>query len=69
MYGGRTDLGPDNELWVFKFDYYRWFQKETFQTPPPTTMFGFINYVENSNEFFVIQGGISIEDQVNFMYR
>ena len=69
MYGGRTDLGPDNELWVFKFDYFKWYQLETFNTPVSTTMFGLINYAEGSNEFFVIQGGINIEDQVNFMYR
>ena len=67
--GGRTDLGPNNELWVYKFYYFWWDQIETFNKPAPTAIFGFTNYIEDSNEFFVIQGGITIGDEVNFMFR
>ena len=69
IYGGRTNLGPDNELWVFRFSYMKWEKLQTFETPTSRSMFGFTNYVEDSYEFFVMQGGITTDDQVNSMYR
>ena len=69
MYGGRTSLGPDNELWAFKFAYLKWEKTQTFNTPPPSTLFGYASFVEALDEFFIIQGGITTKEQVNLMFR
>jgi N-acetylneuraminic acid mutarotase len=69
IFGGRTVLGPENDLWVFDFTFQKWEKLVTKSAPTPRSLFGCTNYIEEENEYFIIQGGITTEQQVNSIYR
>ena len=69
IFGGRTVLGPENDLWMFDFSFQKWEKLVTKNSPTPRSLFGFTNYIEGENEYFVVQGGITTERQVNSIYR
>lgn len=69
IFGGITNLGPENDLWEFDFDSLIWNKIDTVGTPQRTNYFGFTKYMEGGIFYLLVQGGIQIDLETNNMYR
>jgi hypothetical protein len=57
VFGGITELGAQNDLWVFDFASQRWAKIRTKNPPLPRSDFGYVNYDDGKDEFFAVYGG------------
>jgi hypothetical protein len=69
IFGGRTIFGPENDFWVFDFKYMKWEKLYMKNAPIPRAIFGYTSFLENGKEFFLVQGGITLNGNSNDMHR
>ena len=68
IFGGNSDLGPLNDLWVYQVPYYKWIKLSSTNSPPPRCRHASTSYTDGVNEYFVIFGGSLINGLDNALY-
>jgi hypothetical protein len=68
VFGGVTQLGPQNDLWVFDFSSQTWELIRTKNPPSPRSDFGYVNFDDGVNEYFAVYGGLTPNGEDNNLY-
>jgi hypothetical protein len=68
VFGGVTEIGAQNDLWVFDFTSQTWEIISTKNTPTPRSDFGYVNYDDGVYEYFAVYGGLTPNGDDNNIY-
>jgi hypothetical protein len=68
VFGGSTELGPQNDLWVFDFASQTWEMLQTKNPPLPRSDFGYVNYDDGKHEYFAVYGGLTPDGDDSNIY-
>ncbi|OMJ89069.1 hypothetical protein SteCoe_8895 [Stentor coeruleus] len=65
IFGGDTELGPQNDFWEFDFINYRWILLTTIDTPSIRFGHAYTSFLKDKIEYFAIFGGKQINEPDN----
>ena len=68
IFGGNSEIGPLNDLWVYQIANYRWVNLFDINTPTPRSNYAYTSYDDGVNEYFVVFGGSLVDGEDNNLY-
>ncbi|OMJ70696.1 hypothetical protein SteCoe_31256 [Stentor coeruleus] len=68
IFGGNTELGPQNDLWAFDILNIKWYEIILENLPPARYDFAYTSYIEGFHQYFAIFGGITFSGLDNNLY-